>query len=113
MAVASNLIFKAIADPTRREIFHLLVLASKALSINQISEEFAMTRQGITKHLGILKQAGLVHIKTKGRERYCEADPQPLSAVKDWVGFYEKFWDNKLQSLEKHLEQKAKKRKDN
>lgn len=92
-------IFKAIADPTRREIIHLLILASSALSINEISQHFPATRQAVTKHLNILKNAGLVTFKQQGREKICRADPQPLQEVFRWVAFYSKFWDQKLQSL--------------
>ena len=53
-------LFKAIANPTRRDIFHALVIANAALSISQISNQFEITRQGITKHIKILKEAGLV-----------------------------------------------------
>ena len=55
-------ILKAIADPTRREIFHALVLAAAALPITQISNQFEISRQGITKHLKTLEEAGLIHI---------------------------------------------------
>ena len=75
-----NKIFKAIADPTRREIFHVLVLASTALSITQIAEQFDISRQGITKHIMQLHDAGMLDIQTKGREKYCKAD---LSALKE------------------------------
>lgn len=99
-----NKLFKAIADPTRREIFHVLVLGATALSITQISSQFDMTRQGVTKHINLLHEAGLVNIKTKGRERYCLANPSSLKGVQDWVTFYEKFWSDSLKRLENFLE---------
>ena len=55
-------LFKAIADPTRRDIFHALVIATSALSITQISNQFEMSRQGVTKHIKTLQDAGLVYI---------------------------------------------------
>ena len=76
-----NSIFKAIADPTRREIFHLLMLASTALSLSQIAEQFDMSRQGITKHVKLLEEAGLIKTIERGRERFCEPNPTPLSKV--------------------------------
>ncbi|MBV6643431.1 MAG: helix-turn-helix transcriptional regulator [Cyclobacteriaceae bacterium] len=102
-----NKIFKAIADPTRREIFHILVLASTALSISQISDHFSMSRQAVTKHIKYLEGAGLVEIKDVGRERFCHANAIPLKEINDWVAFYEKFWDDKLSRLVNHLQQKA------
>ena len=61
-------LFKAIADPTRREIFHALVIAGSALSISQISNQFEISRQGVTKHIKTLEEAGLIHLDNKGRE---------------------------------------------
>ncbi|MDN5210613.1 metalloregulator ArsR/SmtB family transcription factor [Fulvivirgaceae bacterium BMA12] len=103
-----NKIFKSIADPTRREIFHLLVLASSALSITQISQHFEISRQGITKHIRMLRDAGLIDMTEKGREHFCLANVKPLKAIQDWVQLYERFWDNKLKSLGDHLDQKNK-----
>lgn len=97
-------IFKAIADPTRREIFHVLVVASAALSITQISDRFDMTRQGLTKHLKQLENAGLILIKPEGRERFCEANLYPLKQINEWVQFYDKFWDEKLDNLDRFLD---------
>jgi len=108
MSKKTNKLFKAIADPTRREIFHVLVLASVALSINQISEHFSISRQGVTKHLKVLESAGLVDIQTEGRERFCFANPKALKEVHDWVSFYERFWDERLDSLSDYLDQKKK-----
>jgi len=100
-------ILKAIADPTRREIFHALVLATTALSITQISNQFEISRQGITKHLRTLEEAGLVQINTNGRERYCHADAQPLKEVNQWLQFYEQFWEGALGNLGRYLDGKS------
>ncbi len=97
-------IFKAIADPTRREIFHLLVVGS-ALSISGLSDQFEISRQGVTKHLKILEEAQLVSIKHEGREKLIFAKPNSLKAVKDWLAYYDQFWDEKLLSLKQHLDQ--------
>jgi DNA-binding transcriptional ArsR family regulator len=107
-----NKVFKSIADPTRREIFHLLIVASTALSITQIADHFDISRQGVTKHLKVLQQAGLLDISTKGRERYCLANAGPLKEIRDWVMFYEQFWIEKLDRLEKYLELRSKKKSD-
>lgn len=100
-------LFKAIADPTRRDIFHALVIATSALSITQISNQFDMTRQGVTKHIKTLEEAGLVDIVSQGRERFCNANPKELQEVTKWLKFYEKFWDDKLDSLEDYLDSKV------
>lgn len=96
-------IFKAIADPTRRSIFHALVLAGSALSITQISAEHDISRQGVTKHIKNLESAGLISIDKDGRERYCKAEPRTLKLVLDWLTYYDKFWDDALNRLDNHL----------
>ena len=100
-------LFKAIADPTRREIFHALVLATSALSITQISNQFEISRQGVTKHIKTLEDAGLVYIDSQGRERFCNANAKPLKEVNKWLKFYEQFWDDKLGNLGDYLDSKV------
>ncbi len=100
-------LFKAIADPTRRDIFHALVIATSALSITQISNQFDMSRQGVTKHIKTLQEAGLVHIDTQGRERFCNANAKPLWEINKWLQFYSKFWNDALFNLEDYLDDKA------
>lgn len=96
-------LFKAIADPTRRDIFHALVITSSALSITQISNQFEISRQGITKHIKTLEAANLVTIDNKGRERYCYANAKPLKELNKWMKFYEQFWDDSLENLDQYL----------
>lgn len=100
-------ILKAIADSRRREIFHFLILATTSLSITQISNQFEISRQGVTKHLRALEEVGLVKIESKGRERYCTANANPLKQVIQWVSFYEKFWNNTLENLDSYLDSNA------
>jgi len=100
-------LFKAIADPTRRDIFHALVITSSALSISQISNQFDMSRQGVTKHIKILNGAGLVSIEEQGRNRFCFADPKPLKDINKWMKFYEQFWDTSLDNLDNYLNTKS------
>lgn len=99
-------LFKAIADPTRRDIFHALVIATSALSITQISNQFDMSRQGVTKHIKILNDAGLVQMDEQGRNRFCHADPKPLKEVNKWMQFYSQFWDDSLDKLGGYLDNK-------
>ena len=101
-----NKLFKAIADPTRREIFHALVIATSALSITQITLQFEISRQGVTKHIKTLEDAGLIHIESLGRERFCSANPKPLQEINRWLAFYSNYWDNTLDSLDAYLDNK-------
>lgn len=98
-------VFKAIADPTRREIFHALVVASVAMPITQIAQQFDISRQGVTKQIKVLEDAGLISSNSKGRERFCQANPKQLQLITDWIAFYDTFWDNALDRLDDHLEE--------
>lgn len=102
-----NKLFKAIADPKRRAIFHALVIATSALSITQIANKFDISRQGVTKHIKILEDAGLVYFDDQGRERFCNVNAKPLKEVNKWLKFYEQFWDDSLDKLEGYLDQKG------
>lgn len=103
--MSSNIskLFKAIADSTRRDIFHALVISTSALSITQISNQFEMSRQGVTKHIKILNDAGLVQINEQGRNRFCHANPKPLKEINKWMQFYSQFWDDSLDKLDNYL----------
>ncbi|MBL4624265.1 MAG: helix-turn-helix transcriptional regulator [Flavobacteriales bacterium] len=99
-------IFKAIADPTRREILHALVVASIALPITEISKQFDISRQGITKHIRVLEDAELVEIKKNGRESFVYPNPTSLRTVSEWLKFYENFWDDTVNRLVNYLDKK-------
>ena len=96
-------VFQAIADPTRREIINLL--ASQSLNLNAVADNFDVSRPAISKHIKILTQCGLVIIKQRGRERFCEAKLDKLNDVSVWVEKYKDFWNKKLDALETYLEE--------
>ena len=100
MAAVKHDVFQAIADPTRREMLRLL--AEKERPISDITSHFPISRTAITKHLGILSDAELVSGKKVGREKIYSLHPEPLAELKEWLSFYERFWNNKLSVL-KHL----------
>ncbi|HDX9588051.1 TPA: winged helix-turn-helix transcriptional regulator [Bacillus pseudomycoides] len=93
-------VFQAIADPTRREVLRLL--AEKELPISEITSHFLISRTAVTKHLHILSEAKLVSGKKVGREKIYQLQPEPLQELKQWLLFYEQFWNNKL-SILKHV----------
>lgn len=95
-------VFQAIADPTRREILQLI--SRQSLNLNAVAENFDVSRPAVSKHIKILTECGLIIIRQQGRERWCEANLQPLQHVADWVEPYRIFWTAKLDALEKFLE---------
>ncbi|UTR10246.1 metalloregulator ArsR/SmtB family transcription factor [Evansella sp. LMS18] len=100
MSAAKHDVFQAIADPTRREVLRLL--ARNQLAISEITTHFSISRTAIAKHLHILSEANLVSGKKVGREKIYQLHPEPLTEVKQWLSYYEQFWDNKL-SILKHV----------
>lgn len=80
----TNAVYKAIADPTRRGILDLLA-GGGGLSVQEIAEHFTMSRPAISKHLKILKEAGLVDERPDGRQRIYEIVAEPLGTVRAWL----------------------------
>ena len=100
-----DLVFKALADPTRREILGLL--AGGRQTVGEIAGNFRTSRPAISKHLRQLRGAGLVVTKKSGTTHICELNGKPLLAVNEWLKGYEIFWNQKLQNLKKHVEKNA------
>jgi DNA-binding transcriptional ArsR family regulator len=101
--------FIAIADPTRRTILSLL--AAGSMTISTVVDHFDISRPAVSKHLGVLQEAGLISITEQGRERYCELDQAGFEEISEWLSFYEAFWQQKLMRLEKVVAAHAKRRK--
>lgn len=93
MSVPDNaqLVFRALADPTRRAIISML--AEGPRSIGDIAVEFEMTRPAVAKHLAILKQGAVISIETKGRERINRLTPQALKTAADWLSAFQSLRD--------------------
>jgi DNA-binding transcriptional ArsR family regulator len=98
-------VFQAIADPTRREIIHMI--ANRSLNLNAVAENFDISRPAISKHIKILAECGLITIKQQGRERFCEANLRSLGQVSEWIEQYRVFWTAKLDALERFLAQET------
>ena len=94
--------FKALADPTRREI--LRQLADSDMTIAQVSNNFDMTRAAVKKHLTVLSDGGLITVRTRGRERVNTLNPEGFSPVRDWLSFFDQFWDDRLSDLKTAIE---------
>jgi DNA-binding transcriptional ArsR family regulator len=93
--------FAALADPTRRAI--LARLTSGERSVMELAKPFEMTLPAVTKHLKVLRRAGLI---TQGRHaqwRPCRLEAKPLREVADWVEQYRGFWEERLDRLEDYL----------
>ena len=106
--IARRDVYQAIADPTRRAIISMI--AKEPQNVNSIAGNFDTTRQAISLHLKILTDCGLVIVKQRGRDRFCEARLDKLSEVSAWVDQYRQHWGKKLDTLEKYLQKLKKQR---
>ena len=95
-------VFQAIADPNRGAILSLL--AEKRMTLNNVAENFRISRPAVSKHIRILKECGLVVVIPQGRERYVEARFDRLGEVSDWIEKYRQVWEAKFDRLDKVLE---------
>lgn len=103
--------FAALADPTRRAI--LARLASGEASVTELAEPFDMSMPAVSKHLKVLESAGLIGRTKEAQWRPCRIEARPLKDVADWVGHYQRFWEQTLDRLDEYLrELKAKEKKD-
>ncbi len=96
-------VFRAIADPTRREILSLL--RRGRYSVGEIAANFRTSRPAISKHLRLLRSVGLVVARQDGTARICELNAKPLRAVGDWLRDYEALWGESLRSLKRYVEE--------
>lgn len=96
-------VFHAIADPNRRAILSLL--ANQKLTLGGVAAHFDISRPGISKHIKILTECGLVVIHQQGRERFCEARLEKLNEVSDWVKQSQKVWEQRFDRLDEYLKE--------
>jgi len=103
-------VFQAIADPNRRAILSLL--AKQRLTLNGVADNFHITRPAVSRHIKILAECGLLVVIQQGRERYCEAKPDKLKEVSDWVEQYRQLWEQRFDRLDDllvHMQKKERK----
>ncbi|HWO13928.1 MAG TPA: metalloregulator ArsR/SmtB family transcription factor [Polyangiaceae bacterium] len=93
--------FSALADPTRRAI--LSRLAAGEATVGELAAPHAMSLAAVSKHLKVLEGAGLIARGQNAQWRPCRLRAQPLRAVSEWVGGYERFWSENLDSLGNYL----------
>ena len=105
MVVDLNDTFAALSDPTRREILSRLV--DGPASVSQLVEPFEISQQAISKHIAVLRNAGLVRQERKGRINWCRVEPQPLENAVAWFELYRSLWQGRLDRLEQHLQTSA------
>ena len=101
-----DLVFKALADPTRRKLLDRLH-ADNGQTLGELCERLAMTRQAVTKHLVLLEEANLVATLRRGREKLHYLNPVPIHEIAQrWIGKFERSRLDALSALKKKLEER-------
>lgn len=95
--------YRALAEPHRRLILDLL--RERTRSVGELVARLELSQPGVSKHLKVLRDAGLVHVAPNGKERLYALRPEPLAEVYAWLEPYRTYWSARLDALERHLEQ--------
>jgi DNA-binding transcriptional ArsR family regulator len=99
MPATPNELFTTLADPTRRAIFERLARDGEQ-TVRVLTGQSGVSQPAVSKHLGILKRAGLVHDRRDGRQTHYSAEPQGLAPLIDWMSLYGAFWRDRFDRLE-------------
>src|SRR3954451_22740453 len=94
-------VFHVLSDGTRREM--LRDLARGERTVGQLAQPFAMSLAAASKHVKTLERAGLIRREVRGRTHLCRLEPGPLVSAHEWLTFYERFWTDRLDALERLL----------
>ncbi len=98
--------FNAVAEPKRRQV--LAALGMRELSVNDLVALLGWNQPSVSKHLGVLKQVGLVSERRVGRQRLYRVNGERLKPIYDWVTPFEKYWSESFERLDQVLEQMKK-----
>lgn len=94
--------FDIIAEPSRRAILGLLVTAQ--LSVGEIQRQLRLPQPAVSKHLRVLREAGLVESAVDAQRRLYRLKPRPLREIDDWLSPFRRFWSAHVDALERHLD---------
>lgn len=98
-------VMEALAEPSRRRIVELLLDGER--SVGSLAAETGLAQPAVSKHLRVLREAGLVQVRRDAQRRHYRIQPQPLAELDAWLEPYRRLWDERLDRLERHLKQKA------
>src|SRR3954447_13772420 len=95
--------YAALAEPSRRQILDLLRGGER--SVNELVDRLKLSQPGVSKHLKVLRDAGLVSVRPEGRRRWYRLHAEPLAEVDAWLEPYRAYWSGRLDALERHLDE--------
>jgi DNA-binding transcriptional ArsR family regulator len=94
--------WSALADPHRRAVLELLL--ERPRPVGELVQRLGLTQPGTSKHLRVLRDAGLVRVRADGRRRLYALDPRPMAELDAWLAPYRRLWTDALDALERHLD---------
>lgn len=94
--------FDVLAEPTRRRILDLLL--ERPRLVGELTDQLGLTQPGTSKHLRVLREAGLVRVRRDAQRRWYELRPEPLIEIDTWLEKYRRLWADHLDALERHLD---------
>ena len=94
--------FTVLADPTRRRILDLL--REREHAVNELVSDLRLSQPGVSKHLRVLREAGLVSVRQDAQRRWYGLRPEPLAEIDAWLAPYRRLWSESLDALERHLD---------
>jgi DNA-binding transcriptional ArsR family regulator len=94
--------FEVLAEPTRREILDLV--RERELSVGDLVQRIPLSQPGVSKHLRVLRDAGLVEVRVDAQRRLYRVRPEPLAEIDAWLRPYRRLWAGRLDALESHLD---------
>ena len=95
--------FDVLAEPTRRRILDLI--RDEERPVNELVATLAISQPGVSKHLRVLREAGLVEVRTDAQRRLYRVRPEPLAEIDAWLAPYRRLWAKRLDDLERHLDE--------
>jgi DNA-binding transcriptional ArsR family regulator len=98
-------VFDVLAEPNRRRILDLLADCERP--VGQLVAQLELSQPAVSKHLRILREAGLVDVRGEAQRRLYRVRPEPLRAIDDWLAPYRRMWTSSLDALERHLDAMA------
>jgi DNA-binding transcriptional ArsR family regulator len=95
-------VYDVLTDASRRRILDLL--RERERSVGELVDDLGLSQPGVSKHLRVLREAGLVRVRVDAQRRWYGLDPAPLAEVDRWLAPYRRYWADRLDLLERHLD---------
>src|SRR5579871_5272145 len=105
-AATTTDVFNAVAEPRRREIIELLS-DGQEWAVNNVVERMQMAQPAVSKHLGVLREVGVVTVVKRGQHRMYRLEAAELKTIHDWAKTFERYWNNQIDRIKERAEQKA------